>query len=358
MSKQKYHMPYQDLKFGVFLAASPTNDGNPANALENELQCVQFLDESGYEYVWIAEGRSPGSWSITSAEDFISKAASRTKNIHFGVYMASGHFQHPLKLADRIVQISQMAEGRVTFCIGPDAHPSGSAITERKSTVQQNDVFKNIDVLLPLLQGKAIIKKTSLSKSAEAKLESARHLNNMVELNVASQISPAAARTAGIHGLGLLSIGATSAGGFDTLATNWEIGERAAKINNQKVHRKNWSLLGPVHIAESKEQAFENVKFGLDAWLAYFREVAGISIVPLDAQDPASSMVESGLAVIGTPGDAVAQIRRLQEQSGGFGTFLQMAHNWADGQHTRKSIELFARYVIPEFQSNRDTIKA
>ncbi|PKQ00439.1 MAG: LLM class flavin-dependent oxidoreductase, partial [Alphaproteobacteria bacterium HGW-Alphaproteobacteria-12] len=40
----------------------------------------------------------------------------------------------------------------------------------------------------------------------------------------------------------------------------------------------------------------------------------------------------------------------LQEQSGGFGAFLQMAHNWADFEQTKRSYELMARYVFPKFQ--------
>jgi limonene 1,2-monooxygenase len=57
------------------------------------------------------------------------------------------------------------------------------------------------------------------------------------------------------------------------------------------------------------------------------------------------------MAVIGTADDAIQQIQRLQEQSGGFGSFLQLAHNWADWEQTCKSYELFARHVAPCFQS-------
>ena len=64
--------------------------------------------------------------------------------------------------------------------------------------------------------------------------------------------------------------------------------------------------------------------------------------------------MESGLAVIGTPDDAVKQLKRLKDQSGGFGTFLHMAHNWADWSQTKRSYELFARYVIPKFQGIND----
>jgi limonene 1,2-monooxygenase len=60
--------------------------------------------------------------------------------------------------------------------------------------------------------------------------------------------------------------------------------------------------------------------------------------------------VQSGFAVVGTPDDAVAQLSRLWEQTGGFGCFMQLAHNWADWENTKHSWELFARYVIPKFQ--------
>ena len=60
--------------------------------------------------------------------------------------------------------------------------------------------------------------------------------------------------------------------------------------------------------------------------------------------------METGFAVVGTPEMAVAQIQRLVEQSGGFGTFLLMAHEWADREATLHSYELFAREVIPHFK--------
>lgn len=57
------------------------------------------------------------------------------------------------------------------------------------------------------------------------------------------------------------------------------------------------------------------------------------------------------IAVIGTPDDLIAQIERLKAKSGGFGCFLDMAHDWADTDATKKSYELIARYVMPRFQN-------
>ena len=62
------------------------------------------------------------------------------------------------------------------------------------------------------------------------------------------------------------------------------------------------------------------------------------------------SYAEGGNVVIGTPDDAIAYIEGLLEQSGGFGTFLLLGHDWADREATLRSYRLFAREVIPHFK--------
>ena len=57
--------------------------------------------------------------------------------------------------------------------------------------------------------------------------------------------------------------------------------------------------------------------------------------------------MKQGVIVVGTPDDAIAQIRRLQEKQGEFGCFLQLAHNWANFEHTKKSYDLWQRHVTP-----------
>jgi len=52
--------------------------------------------------------------------------------------------------------------------------------------------------------------------------------------------------------------------------------------------------------------------------------------------------------VIGTPDDLVKSIRSLMALSGGFGTVIGFAHDWANRENTAKSWDLVARYVIPE----------
>ena len=129
--------------------------------------------------------------------------------------------------------------------------------------------------------------------------------------------------------------------------------ERAAEFSTT-VDRNRWRLVGPMHIADTKEQAMADVAFGLEEWVDYFQRVAALPLAP-DTENFESlvdALNASGFAVIGTVEDAIAQVSRLQAQSNGFGTFLLMGHEWADTAATRHSYELIARYVAPRFQDS------
>jgi limonene 1,2-monooxygenase len=180
------------------------------------------------------------------------------------------------------------------------------------------------------------------------------------EVAVAAQISPAGPRAAGRFGCSLLSLGATSAGGFDVLGAHWDVMERRSKEFGTTPDRGGWRLVGPMHLADTKEQAIDDVEFGLAEWIDYFERVAALPLAPGTANHATllDALNASGMAVVGTVEDAIAQIERLQDQSGGFGSYLFMGHEWADTEATRHSYELVARYVMPRFQGSSTALTA
>ena len=344
-------MPSPRIRFGAFIAPFHPIDVNPTLALERDMQLVELLDELGFEEAWIGEHHSGGYEIIASPELFIAIASQRTKSIRLGTGVSSLPYHHPLMLADRINQLDHMTRGRVMFGVGPGALPSDAFMMGIDVLKQRDMMDEAIGVLVPLLRGETVTHKSDWFELREARLQLAPFTRPHVEICVASQVSPAGARAAGKHGVGLLSIGATSTGGFNALAMNWQIcADRATEFGHE-AQRSAWRLVGPMHIAETKEKARENVRFGLANWLKYFQEVAALPLAPAGSIENAiDALIGSGLAVIGDPDDAIAQMERLEKQSGGFGCFLHMAHNWADFAQTKRSYELFARYVMPRFQ--------
>ena len=60
------------------------------------------------------------------------------------------------------------------------------------------------------------------------------------------------------------------------------------------------------------------------------------------------STAPGSAATIGTPDDLVKTIKSVIEMSGGLGTIVGFAHDWANIKDTFNSWEMVARYVIPE----------
>ncbi len=341
-------MTQSRLRFGAFVAPHIPPDENPILALEHDMDIVEWLDKLNYDEAWIGEHHS-GGWEITaSPELFIAAAAQRTRSIRLGTGVSSLPYHHPYILADRIRQLDYMTRGRAMFGVGPGSLPSDAYMQGIPTPRCRDRMEEAIGPLVALLNGEKVTAKTDWFELNEAQLQFLPYNPQGVEMAVASQVSPTGSLAAGKHGLGLLSIGATSAGGFNMLAANWAIAQEAAAEHGQVVDRSSWRLVGPVHIAETREKARENVKFGLTRWIDYMGKVAALPLGTPPGVDPVDYMIETGFAVIGTPDDYVAQIERLTAQSGGFGCFLHLDNHWADWAETKRSYELIARFAIPK----------
>ena len=350
------------MRFGIFLAPFHPVGQNPTLALERDLELVVHLDKLGFDEAWIGEHHSAGYEIIASPEVFIATAAERTRHIRFGTGVSSLPYHHPLILADRMVLLDHLTRGRIMLGVGPGALPSDAFMMGIEVAKQRDMMEEALEAILLLLRSdEPVTYETDWFTLRDARLQLRPYQRPHFEVAVAAQVSPSGPRAAGRFGCSMLSIGATSASGFDALGYHWGVVEERAEQFGTTVDRSGWRLVGPMHIADTREQAVRDVEFGLAQWVDYFRRVAALPLAPEGTAD--DDLVEvlnaSGFAVIGTPDDAIAQLARLEEQSnGGFGTYLIMAQDWADRPAMLRSYELFAREVMPAFQGSAATLSA
>jgi limonene 1,2-monooxygenase len=338
------------LRFGIFLAPFHPTHENPLLTQERDFQLVEHLDRLGYDEAWVGEHHSAGYETIASPELFIAAAAERTRHIRLGTGVVSLPYHHPLMVADRAMQLDWQTRGRFMLGMGPGALSSDAMMMGIDPLRQREMMDEAMEPIIRLLRGETVTRKTDWYTLQDARLQLQPYTRPNVEMAVAAMSSPSGPRAAGRYGIGLLSIGATTDAGYMALAQAWSIVEDEARRHKQTVHRRNWRLVGPMHIAETREQAIANVRFGMQDWAYYYRDVIALPFELPDTFDgQVRTLNDTGFAVIGSPEDAIAQIERLQQQSGGVGGFLFMANNWADFPQTLRSYELFARYVVPHF---------
>lgn len=351
-------MNTDNLRFGIFLAPFHALDEDPTMAMDRDMELIEHLDHIGYHEVWVGEHHSGGFEIIASPEVFIAAAAERTKHIRLGTGVISVPYHHPLMIADRMIQLDHMTKGRAMFGVGPGALVGDAFRMGIEPADQRRRLNEGMEAIVRLLDGETVTMKTDWFELREARLQLSSYSYPRIEMAVACARSPVGALVAGKYGIGMLSIGGTSDEALAHHANNWNLLQSTASENGFEVTRDIWRVVSLAHVAETREKARENVKFGLEAWVRYFREIATFPVVPDDIEDAYRYLLDNNLACIGTPDDAIAYIEKLQEGSGGFGAFLELAHNWADFPATKRHFELMARYVLPHFRSKNDLRRA
>jgi alkanesulfonate monooxygenase SsuD/methylene tetrahydromethanopterin reductase-like flavin-dependent oxidoreductase (luciferase family) len=349
------------LRFGIFMAPFHDTRGNPNAALHRDLDLIEHLDVLGFDEVWVGEHHSCGTEIIAEPFMYATAALERTRHIRVGTGVCSVPYHNPLWTADRIVLADHLSRGRFMFGAGPGALPTDAYMIGIHPSEQRRMLDEGMDAIMHLLTSdEPLTMQTDWFDLVDAKCQLAPYSRPTVDCAVAAIASPSGPRIAGKHGIGLLSIGATMVADVDVLAMHWDVVCQTAAEHGRSADRRDWRLVGVMHCAETREQAYAEVEYGIQHWFDYLQHTAAApQFCPVGEtlEDRINWANESGVGAIGTPEDVVAQIERLWKQSsGGFGAYLMMAHDFANPLATKRSYELIAQYVMPVFQGDRDRL--
>jgi limonene 1,2-monooxygenase len=346
------------MKFGIFLAPFHRVGEDPTLCFERDMQLIEWLDELGYEEAFIGEHHSSGWEIISSPEIFMAVAAARTRRIMLGSGVVSVPYHHPFHIANRFALLDQLTRGRVMLGCGPGALAADAHMLGIDTTTQRRRMVEGVQAIVRLFTERGgITINGSYFKLNDAHLQVKPFQQPHMPIFVASTISPSGMVAAGQLGSGVLSVASYAPGGLDDLMKRWGMAEEAAAENNKTVDRRNWRLVFPVHLAESRDEAIRDIHDGANRWIQdYFINTLGARLQFEEyANQPVEEMtidrmIGRGGVIVGTPDDAVARVRELQDASGGFGGMLMLAHEWATREKTLHSYELWARYVAPQFR--------
>lgn len=336
------------LKFGVFVPPQNVVGLNPTLAIRRTVELAAHLDQLGYDEVWFGEHHSGGAELVASPELIIAAAAERTKSIRLGTGVISLPYHNPFQVAQRVVQLTHMAGGRVMFGAGPGQLPTDAKMFGMDATNLRPRMEEALDVILRLLRGEKVTASSEWYTLTDAILQLLPY--GELETSVVGTVSPSGPKLAGRHGLGLLSLAATDPTGNDQLPVHWSIVQEEAARHGHTVERKNWRLMGPTYVGRTVEQVKRECEYGL---LWQYEYLTHITPSAVDLKPTTSEHIDfinsTGRGVFGTPEMAVAQIQRLIERTGGFGTYMFQGIDFANWGDTLRMYELFAEEVIPHF---------
>ena len=198
------------MRSGIFMAPFHNHDENPTLSIERDLELLEHLDRLNYHEAWIGEHHSGGFEIIACPEMFIAAAAQRTRHIRLGTGVVSLPYHNPFMLADRMVQLDHMTRGRAMFGVGPGALVHDALKIGIDPGDQRQMMEESFDVVVRLLNGEVVDKKTDWFNITDAQLQLRPYTQPTMELAVAAARSPSGSVLAGKYGVGMLSIGGTA----------------------------------------------------------------------------------------------------------------------------------------------------
>src|SRR5687767_3757381 len=163
------------MRFGIFLPPMHIAGLNPHLAIKRDLKLIEILDELGYEEAWVGEHHSGGSELIASPEVFIATAAERTRRIKLGTGVSSLPYHQPYMLADRMVLLDHLTEGRMMFGVGPGQLTSDAMMFGIDPPTQRPRMEEAFDVIMRLFRGEHVTHKSDWFTLEDAYLQLRPH---------------------------------------------------------------------------------------------------------------------------------------------------------------------------------------
>lgn len=356
------------MQVGLFLYPSH-RPGTPfREGAERDLEMIRWADELGYGEVWIGEHFTV-PWEPCPAPDLlIAMALDQTSRIRLGAGSHNLPYYHPSILAHRVAYLDHLSGGRINFGAGASGTPSDLHMFGIDAASGQNRkmMLEALDAIVRLWTEPApyessteywTLNKPELAFGGRTGFHLAPLQDPHPPISI-SGLSPKSdsLRLCGERGYMPLSLAFND----DYLAGHWTSISAGAESAGREPDRSLWRVVRDVFVAETDEEA---MRLCLEGGIGSFLEdywlpvIQSVGLLGMYKQDPAISDAEvtpayvlKHSAMVGSVETVVRKIEEASEASGGFGTLLQLGHDFAkDSAPLRQSMELLVTEVMPRF---------
>ena len=353
------------MEHGLFMMPVHLPSKGMARTIKEDMETIIQADRLGFDEAWIGEHHTIQWENIPGPELFIAKALGLTKDIKLGTGVILLQLHDPRMLANHIVVLDHLAEGRFLFGIGTGGVPTEFEFFGVSQEERHERAAEVMDIVLKIWESdgtldyegkfhhiKAPEPWPEIGLSMYAKPLTLPH--PPIGVACASRSSPTA-EWAGEKGWWPMTSGMLPP---DAVASQWEVYEKGAAKAGLKADRRIWRVCRDIHVAETTEQARQDVltQGMARSYNQYFLPLLGSRPMGLDNLKHDPNMPDEDVTVdflldnswiVGDPDYCISRIKQLYEQVGGFGTLLQLTQDWDDPGIGHRSMELFMKHVAP-----------
>ena len=359
------------VKLGMFTMPFHHPDRDYATILEEDQEAIVLADRLGFTEAFVGEHFSSWSERITSPLIFFATLIPRTTQIRFGTGVINLPQLHPATVAAHAAMFDQLCKGRFIMGIGPGGLVSDLEMFDVGQAELRPQMVHRVhrDRAQAVGPGPALRDRRPLLEDLAEERHLARVQGRLpCRGPTRSRTRPSRSRcsrpTPTARSPRVSAAGSRSPASSSTAATCAGTGRstsRAASAAGRRPDPDIWRVSRSILVTESDAQAEEYLADpdnGLSFYYHFFhhsfskgRKALFMLKPDLDVpdEDVTMDMIKRALVIAGSPRRVVEQLVALREETGHFGTLLMGGHDWDQPALWRRSMELLATQVMPQF---------
>ncbi len=344
------------MKFGFFMMPSHSHTENPTLAFERDLGLIEYAETLGFDEFWVGEHHTGGWETIPAPDIFLAAAATRTKRIRLGTAVINLSYHHPFDVAERMAFLDHLTYGRVMLGCGPGILSPDIKLFGLNPTELRPMMNESLDIILKLYREDGPVSyEGDYWQIKDMEVQVKPYQQPHLPVYMVSSGSGNSIRVAAERGLGVISGAFTQSGAID-ITEQWKSYEQQAAAAGHQANREDWRLSTSIYVANSMDEALNDVSKGIMTEVReyFFNNGGKVTYEAYPGQPAEEITVEQIIKqrnwIIGDPDYCVRKIKELEEATGGFGGLLMVAVEWTSSEKWNRSLELFARYVMPQFK--------
>jgi alkanesulfonate monooxygenase SsuD/methylene tetrahydromethanopterin reductase-like flavin-dependent oxidoreductase (luciferase family) len=355
-------------RLGMFLMPVHNPAKPLAQCIDEDLELVVKCEELGFDEFWVGEHHSSSLENIVMPEIFIAKALALTRRIRLGPAPVCLQYHHPVHVANRLAFLDHLSHGRLNVCFGPGAIPTDMEVYGLDPKDSAARVAEAIDIVLRLWAGgppyeiEGRFWKVRLKDHLDPEMglgalhKPLQRPHPPIAVPSISRTS-AGIRKAAERGFSLFSHHMISA---EVLCEQWTCYREGAAAAGRQATAADWRVGRNVFVADTTAEARRLARGNSLGWcIQYILELTrrgpGVGMWKRNAVQPDAECnldyFLDEVLVVGDPAEVNRRLLGLRERVGDFGTLVLVAHDWDDKDRWLRSLELFAREVVPALRA-------
>jgi alkanesulfonate monooxygenase SsuD/methylene tetrahydromethanopterin reductase-like flavin-dependent oxidoreductase (luciferase family) len=352
------------IRYGMFIMPYHDPAKPPGQCYDEDLELIVRAEEMGFAEFWIGEHHTMKYENIVMPEIFIARALGETRRIRLGPAPVCLNQHHPAHVACRLAFLDHLSKGRLNLAFGAGSVTADQELYGAEPKNAAAMVDEAIDMVLKLwsseppydIAGKFWTIRLAKNVDTETGIgyipKPLQQPHPPIAVPGMSRNSPSM-RFAGRRGLQPFAH-CLIAG--NVVADLWKSYEAGALEAGRQPRRADFKVSRAIFLADTTREARERARTNsLGRNFQYIGRLFDKGLGrKLYKRDLAMSDADCNLdylmgeqIIAGSPDEVLRRLLLLIEETGPFGTLVLMSYDWDDKQSWLRSMELFARELMP-----------